>query len=1068
MADITQKVADIRNATYGKDVRESIASGIEDINAEVVNTTAKQTELEKKWNNGNIVIGDNSLSQNKLKEKQGYILGAYGISINTNDKTIKTNEIILRYRSTYTIIPAQTVTLDVTNIWDPVRNVYYNVTSKKIEVYENEPSDGSEYILLFIMYKKNIYGNTQNCKVTIDGVKYSVINTDNEINGKTLIDSSVSKNKLADNMKIKTVIQGDKVLEFNDNKKLGEELPRSIMTLYGVSLKAKNVTFNAVTIKSNAKNISENSKLYCRVVSLDQNTQYAIGSVDFKTTNNETEYTVILNNNVSLANGAIIIFGVVNSSGTCYTSGISQAKEIDSNLNLSTATNGGVYTNNGSIYAKLSVSDTQWYGFNYKLSLLDDSGENAKIDSITNNALVNAINDSKEKVQDSLELNYYKKYINLPTPKLKYEDSTRDVDMFKYSSNNSYFRQYGIKFKNTLTTTFNAVTFNASGSQAQLNDVFEKIGKLKLRCYVRNHSNTILEYKDVAIKPNNSQNDYTFIFDNTYNLSNGIELTLTLVDEGGLSRGIPIPITNLMDTNISNVIYSMDDNPATTNLGNADSIWTGFNYKLYSVVKSSLIYRKLLIGTGYSEETNGLQNFSGMIAPKRVFVTANDNGGFSDGRHYGLPLYIDYMLNQKTDILFNKGKSDYYPLICGPIDENTDVSGNPNVTNIEKTLSFYSKQYNVSSKNVTVVSTKASVVPSKKPMVLCIGDSITHGYLSDEGNVNKELDNKVWWSKAKELFTLEDIDFNGNGARDAIFLGSVPSQRRTINIDYKGTKKTVYANAEGRGGWTLGAYLRWTTQYGYNQSTWDYLGLGDGSGTDYVGSDAQKELLSKSPESKSISNPDNPFYDVDKSGNIKFSIKKWLSRYRTLDDNGNRLTWGSDNIGSLVTQETLNTIDVGTPTHVVIQLGTNDFDKRTPQGFRDDYMAMINTIRSELPNAIIIMSLTPPVIGTYYPERYPSYIDIPQPNNNYAYNNAKYWVDYFDKNVNEENDKLFLMPTYFVTPSALAANVMPFQINNGEKLYKCIGAGYAIHPNSRAGFNWGYQLYSLIKYTSTI
>lgn len=46
MASISDKVAQIRQAVYGKDVRESIASGIEAINEEVENTTSRQNVLE--------------------------------------------------------------------------------------------------------------------------------------------------------------------------------------------------------------------------------------------------------------------------------------------------------------------------------------------------------------------------------------------------------------------------------------------------------------------------------------------------------------------------------------------------------------------------------------------------------------------------------------------------------------------------------------------------------------------------------------------------------------------------------------------------------------------------------------------------------------------------------------------------------------------------------------------------------------------------------------------------------------------------------------------------------------
>ena len=50
MADVTTEVANIRAAILGIDVRESIASGIESINTEVVSTTARQTVVEGKEN----------------------------------------------------------------------------------------------------------------------------------------------------------------------------------------------------------------------------------------------------------------------------------------------------------------------------------------------------------------------------------------------------------------------------------------------------------------------------------------------------------------------------------------------------------------------------------------------------------------------------------------------------------------------------------------------------------------------------------------------------------------------------------------------------------------------------------------------------------------------------------------------------------------------------------------------------------------------------------------------------------------------------------------------------------
>ena len=46
MAYITDKIAQIRQSVFGKDVRESIASSIEAINSEVVSTTGRQNVID--------------------------------------------------------------------------------------------------------------------------------------------------------------------------------------------------------------------------------------------------------------------------------------------------------------------------------------------------------------------------------------------------------------------------------------------------------------------------------------------------------------------------------------------------------------------------------------------------------------------------------------------------------------------------------------------------------------------------------------------------------------------------------------------------------------------------------------------------------------------------------------------------------------------------------------------------------------------------------------------------------------------------------------------------------------
>ena len=93
MANIADKVAQIRQATYGKDVRESIASGIEAINTEVVNTTARQNVIDgqeqTRINNENTRIANENTRQTQESNRQNIF--------NTNETarsdTFNTNEV---------------------------------------------------------------------------------------------------------------------------------------------------------------------------------------------------------------------------------------------------------------------------------------------------------------------------------------------------------------------------------------------------------------------------------------------------------------------------------------------------------------------------------------------------------------------------------------------------------------------------------------------------------------------------------------------------------------------------------------------------------------------------------------------------------------------------------------------------------------------------------------------------------------------------------------------------------------------------------------------------------------
>jgi len=87
MAILTTKISQIRNAVYGKDVRESIAGGIEAINTEVVNTTGRQDFVEKQFNGLIINAGkDNSqIVAAQTSEVTGQEFDTIGHRLDGND-----------------------------------------------------------------------------------------------------------------------------------------------------------------------------------------------------------------------------------------------------------------------------------------------------------------------------------------------------------------------------------------------------------------------------------------------------------------------------------------------------------------------------------------------------------------------------------------------------------------------------------------------------------------------------------------------------------------------------------------------------------------------------------------------------------------------------------------------------------------------------------------------------------------------------------------------------------------------------------------------------------------------
>lgn len=413
------------------------------------------------------------------------------------------------------------------------------------------------------------------------------------------------------------------------------------------------------------------------------------------------------------------------------------------------------------------------------------------------------------------------------------------------------------------------------------------------------------------------------------------------------------------------------------------------------------------------------------VYPDKIYGVCRDiirsDSGF-DSKNFSSVLHVDHFLklSERKNVVFEDTNTDQYPLFA-PIDvsaiyELDSNYNNGNDVNTEtKAITLSGDSINDIDLSIDHITTKASITQAEFPKVLVIGDSVTGLFLAKEPTSLTEGKALGYWQYAKHLFQLDKQDA-GSG-HDALFIG----QKNITSFDVNGD--TVKAMAEGRGNWDTANYL-------YDAS---------------------------------YDNNDNAFYDSAKVG-VKFSITKYLERFKTLSDDGvTRLTVGVD-AGTDVTD--VNAYDVCTPDIVVIQLGFND----TESNWLTDITLMIDEIKSEYPDMKIIIS-TIDASGTYYPELYPEY------------QNADYFGDALHskmwnllnsaKGLEDAPNGIYYCPNYFIQPTGIAR---PYRdVDPPESIHKTDaklktehGTGANYHPNTFAHAAWGYQLYSLIKYILTL
>lgn len=468
------------------------------------------------------------------------------------------------------------------------------------------------------------------------------------------------------------------------------------------------------------------------------------------------------------------------------------------------------------------------------------------------------------------------------------------------------------------------------------------------------------------------------------------------------------------------------------------------------------LLRKRDANTLAGEEAISIPAFSHIDAPI-IYNTYIDSKGSVPAleRSYQAIIQLDHLLNGLTEeynIRFNNNKDIIQTSAPVYVNSGDDFSTASYVVLDNKESKEYNSNIKVLFENNPVYEftltnrcVRASVSKNKKPLVLCIGDSITDGQqalLYEDGLKNRYSFHDI----CLEMFMKDKIDA-GNSGYDIEMLGT---KSRSRKFKYNNAEYTVKTYHEGYGGSIASAWLNGT-----------------------VGGGVFK-----------------------KDNSTLFSISAWVNKYRTLSDDGRRLYFGTnrettgvagDNwgyyedgaksnykLGTLVTN--VESYNVCVPTHIHINLGANATTSV------EQWQQFINIIHSEYPNVIIGLSVFD-TAGTYFPSLHRDYDDSFCFWNEYANNpnigidaNISYHNKQFNTQVNlqnfygKENEKVYVLPFFYCTPSVESASYRklsaPLDDLLGRQPSKLMyGWGGIYHINPLAHSYCAYQFYSWIKWT---
>ena len=370
-----------------------------------------------------------------------------------------------------------------------------------------------------------------------------------------------------------------------------------------------------------------------------------------------------------------------------------------------------------------------------------------------------------------------------------------------------------------------------------------------------------------------------------------------------------------------------------------------------------------------------------------------------------VPIFIDYLYGEW-------GMPDEERILFASGDDRVYMEAQEDLDAMQvktETLSFTSEARNVADVNFKKVSIPESQANGDL-RVLIIGDSVTAGAITKQ----------QYWSYAAELFAKEDLIHNRTSK--VKFLGNNKFSSREVT--YNGKNKTFEAGACGVSSWAL--------------SNW-------------LGSDNNGTVNG---------------FTYTEGGEVKFSILKWIERYRNYDDNLNKLEISDPSIGTMITPENIDKVVCCTPNVVYINSTHNG-------GSIEEHEKMISIIRSEIPDCKIIIGSPMPLCGSWwYKEKYLNKdwlsrgLSLPNYGGQSSYITArlKHLNNWTAKEKQNSDKWFYFMPQCVTMPSIEAFEYDTVMCGTKEMKRVTSKALPREHPGTHTHRIWGYELYCLLKY----